>query len=518
MRLAKLSIKYLAFACVVLGFTQCADEGKKGAVLRYNDFKHYVDYFNTMEDENIAQAIPNDKSWDWLEANIPLFECPQDNFEEMYYFRWWSYRKHIKKTPVGWGITEFLIDRPYADKWNLIACAIGHHTMEGRWLHDTQYTEGNIHTWYRGNEGKKMKKLHKFSSWTAYALLETYKVNGDKKFIVDMLPDLVEDFQIWEQQRRLSSGMFWQEDVRDGMEEQISGGRKVKNIRPTINSYMYGNAMAISEIAKIANDNKTSELFAGKADTLKAFINDSIWNGEDEFFETIQEKTGTFAKVREAIGFIPWYFHIPDANKSIAWNQVNQEDGFSAPYGLTTAERRHPAFRTHGCCHCEWDGPIWPFATSQTLIGMANLLNDYENQPYVDDSTYFKQLELYVESQYHRGRPYIGEYLDEVTGYWLKGDQERSRYYNHSTFNDLIISGLVGIRPSVGDIVEINPLLPDDKWGWFCLDQVKYHGKMLTIVWDKTGEKYGKGVGLYVLADGKEIGRVGGLEKLTCKL
>jgi len=39
-------------------------------------------------------------------------------------------------------------------------------------------------------------------------------------------------------------------------------------------------------------------------------------------------------------------------------------------------------------------------------------------------------MQKYVESQSHRGRPYIGEYLDETTGYWLKGDQERSRYYN----------------------------------------------------------------------------------------
>ena len=29
------------------------------------------------------------------------------------------------------------------------------------------------------------------------------------------------------------------------------------------------------------------------------------------------------------------------------------EKGFSAPYGLTTAERRHPEFRTHGVGKCE---------------------------------------------------------------------------------------------------------------------------------------------------------------------
>ncbi|MFV0366394.1 MAG: MGH1-like glycoside hydrolase domain-containing protein [Mangrovibacterium sp.] len=511
-------LKFALLAVVVVSFAQCADNEKEGAVLKYNDYKHYVDYFNEMEDENIAQAIPNSESWAWMEDNIPLFSCPQENFEEMYYFRWWTYRKHIKETPVGWGITEFLINRPYADKWNLIACAIGHHTMEGRWLHNAQYTEGNINTWLRGNEGKPMKKLHKFSSWTAYALLQAYYVNNDQDFIVDMLPDLIGEYQKWEAEKRLPSGLFWQEDVRDGMEEQISGGRRVKNIRPTINSYMYGNAVAISEIAQLAGDTETANLYAAKADTLKALVNDSIWNDDAKFFETIQEKTKDFAQVREAIGFIPWYFHIPDASKGEAWDQINLTDGFLAPYGLTTAERRHPDFRSHGCCRCEWDGPIWPFASSQTLVGLANYLNDYEAQPYVNDSTYFAQMELYVESQYHRGRPYVGEYLDEVTGYWLKGDQERSRYYNHSTFNDLMISGLVGLRPQAGNTVVVNPLIPAGKWDWFCLDQVKYHDKMLTIVWDKTGEKYGNGVGLYVLADGKEIGRTSELTKLTCEL
>ena len=41
-------------------------------------------------------------------------------------------------------------------------------------------------------------------------------------------------------------GLFWQHDVRDGMEESISGSRRVRNARPTLNSYMYANAVAIS--------------------------------------------------------------------------------------------------------------------------------------------------------------------------------------------------------------------------------------------------------------------------------
>jgi hypothetical protein len=221
--------------------------------------------------------------------------------------------------------------------------------------------------------------------------------------------------------------------------------------------------------------------------------------------------------VREAIGFLPWYFNLPDANKyDLAWKQVTEEGGFLAPYGLTTAERRHPLFRMAGCCKCEWDGAIWPFATAQTMTAMANFMNNYK-QTVLKDSTYFHLMELYVESQYHRGRPYVGEYLDEVTGAWLKGDQERSRYYNHSTFNDLVITGLVGLRPRTDNTIEVNPLIPEGKWNWFCLDNVLYHGKNITIMWDKDGSRYHLGKGFRIFVNGKVVGKSDRLKKLVCE-
>jgi hypothetical protein len=189
---------------------------------------------------------------------------------------------------------------------------------------------------------------------------------------------------------------------------------------------------------------------------------------------------------------------------------------FYAPFGITTADRSHPQFRTHGCCKCEWDGAVWPFATSQTLTAMANLLNNY-HQDFVTGKDYFNLLETYVKTQYVDDRPYIGEYLDETTGKWLKGE-ERSRYYNHSTFNDLIITGLCGLRPRTDDIIEVNPLLPPGKWDWFCLDNVLYHGKIITIIWDKTGTKYKKGKGLSVWVNGKKVASSPNLKKLTGKL
>ncbi len=482
------------------------------AVLNPDDFKQYIDYFNRMEDENIRQAIPDDSAWNWLRGRIPLFDCPQDNFREIFYYRWWTLRKHIRETPQGLTMTEFLVPRPYADKYNMISCALGHHIFESRWLHDNGFLDNYISLWYRGNDGKPMNKLHKFSNWTAYAVYNRFMVNSDTAFLINILPDLQNDYLFWESERRHDNGLFWQYDVQDGMEESISGDRKVKNMRPTINSYMFGNAIALSEMARIAGDHNLAGFYKKKADTIKHLVQTMLWNRDSIFFETLRHDD-TLANVREAIGFIPWYFNLPDPGYEAAWKQVNDTRGFMAPFGLTTAERRHPAFRSHGCCRCEWDGAVWPFAISQTLTAMANLINNY-SQSVVNDSAYFRLLELYVESQYYRGRPYIGEYLDETTGYWLKGDQERSRYYNHSTFCDLIITGLVGLRPRPDNIIEINPLVPEGKWDWFCLDNISYHGKILTILWDKYGNHYYRGKGLHLLIDGRKAISLPSLQKI----
>ena len=82
----------------------------------------------------------------------------------------------------------------------------------------------------------------------------------------------------------------------------------------------------------------------------------------------------------------------------------------------------------------------------------------------------------------------------------------------------LIITGLAGLRPRPDDTIEVNPLLPEKAWDYFCLDRVPYHGRLLTIVWDKTGRRYGKGEGLQVLADGRPIARSQGLAPVTGEL
>jgi hypothetical protein len=124
--------------------------------------------------------------------------------------------------------------------------------------------------------------------------------------------------------------------------------------------------------------------------------------------------------------------------------------------------------------------------------------------------------------------------LNPLTGDWIsrtrlkswkngtwdagKGGEERGKDYNHSTFCDLVITGLIGLRPRSDQTVEVNPLVPEGRWDWFCLDHVPYHGRMLTILYDRTGTKYGRGQGLQVLADGKQVAASDKLTRVTGEL
>src|ERR1051325_6347465 len=175
------------------------------AVLKPEAFAHYIERFNSMEDENVTNFISNAQSWHWMQKEIPFFECPDSEVEEIYYFRWWSFRKHMVETPSGFIITEFLTPVRHADIYNAISCAAGFHSAEGRWVHDYKYLNDYTRFWFHGDNGKPPKKFHNYSSWLASAAYDRYLVNGDKKFIASLFDDLVADYRLWETERQLTN-------------------------------------------------------------------------------------------------------------------------------------------------------------------------------------------------------------------------------------------------------------------------------------------------------------------------
>src|SRR5215213_9125389 len=143
-----------------------ATRGQAG-VLNADSFKHLVDGFNATDQETVVNLVPNAQSWDWMKQNVPLFDCPDAGLVEMYYYRWWTFRKHIKETPAGLVLTEFILPVSHAGTYQTISCATGHHLAEGRWLREQRLMNDYTRFWFRSNGGKPERRFHKYSQWTA---------------------------------------------------------------------------------------------------------------------------------------------------------------------------------------------------------------------------------------------------------------------------------------------------------------------------------------------------------------
>ena len=510
--------------------------GTGAAVLQPKSYRHYVEMFRQQEKDATGKLGAD--SWGWMEKEIPWFDSSDKQFEEMYYFRWYAWQKHLVETKRGYVITEWL-PKPEAKDgfYGALPDAAPFHIGEARWLREKKIAEDDARFWMSPDADPM-----KYSFWVASTVHGLTLANGDTTLGTELFPALKANYAEWEKTHQDANGLFWQIDTRDAMEKSISGD----GYRPTLNSYMYGDARAIAAMAGVAGDTAAKSEFTAKADKLQELIETKLWNPKDQFYEVIspaadsgirKEKKfkdpGTlmqFSGVRELIGYIPWMFGIPPVSHGAAWKQLFDPKGFEGKYGPTTAERRSPRFRFKSSDQCTWNGPSWPYADTETLLALAEFENG-SKQDVMSKADYYRLFSQYVLAQHLKlanGHviDWIDEDLDADTDEWIaknlliaKHKQVgRGNYYNHSGFADPLITGLIGLRPRADDRVVVNPLLPAGAWKYFAVDGLPYHGHQLTILWDADGKRYGRGQGMQLMVDGKTIASRKDLGELAGRL
>lgn len=511
-------------------------------VLKHDLLRRYFDEFNAGDEELYTNAFCNAVAAETIGREIPLFECPDKDIERTYYFRWWTYRKHIRRTKDGSGlvVTEFLPDVGWAGAENTIACPFGHHVREGRWLRDGRYLDSYIDFMLKKGA---INGPRSYLNWPAWSALERARVTGDIGFARDRLDGFIRNFEAWHKGWpttglslsrvenvqgakgvplqagfREDRGLYDFAGDREGSEFALSAD----GARPMVNAAMWAEATAIAEIARGAGRFDVAARFLEAAAGLETNIRARLWNAKKEFFTTLSVD-GRQDDVCELHGYAPFYFGMKLDDYGAAWKKLLDERGFYAPAGLTFPARDTPGFdvsfdlRRHECL---WNGPSWPYATSIALTALYESLQRGLDIPVGADG--FSKLLGQYARQHRRtladGRvvPWIDENLDPFTGEWIarrhlierdRAGIEKMRYrergkdYNHSTFCDLVIAGLCGFIPQGDGKVAVRPLAPE-AWDWWCIDGIRYHGHDVAVLFDRDGTRYGRGRGLVVLKDG----------------
>ncbi len=323
-------------------------------------------------------------------------------------------------------------------------------------------------------------------------------------------------------------------------------------VRPSLNGYMYGNYKALSILyAQKAvetgetEDTRKSAKYAQRASSLRDDFIRALWYQptEQEDFHFYEQRGAIYepffysrlsgdnkhtggvvdnvSLIRETVGYTPWYFNmlpIEETKFDVAWKQFGDPDGFMLPFGMSTAEYRHDYFNemSYG-----WNGRGWPFQNSVVNKAYANYLKNYKSSRSgisdEDRELLYHHIDQYVEL--HGRRRSIGEwYLPLNGGYRMPGggpvvqskpEQGKGfgdvQDYFHSTFPDMLIEDLLGFTSSHQNDFTLEPLLPEDKWDYFYLGDLKYHDKDIDIIWKKDWDtkKAGNQSRLCVWVNGK---------------
>lgn len=498
----------------------------------------------------------------WFLRNIPFVEIDDAQIQQIYYYRWKLYRSHIREIGAqGTTVLEFLDDVPWAgEPYTDLNDSSSFHILEGRWLRNPAIVDSLIDHLYVGGGNDRH-----FSESIAAATEASTRVTGNAEPGIRHLDSMQYIFNVWDDHFDWKRNLYWVESLADATEYTISSidasgagftsepSRDQNHngftggfaFRPTINSYQFGNALAIARFARLAGQHEVAAEYERRAERLRAAVLGQLWNPElRHFTDRYQRSTptateGDFIRGREMAGYLPWFYELPPRNAAekkgsvdydAAWRHVLSPAELAGPHGLRTVEPSYPRYMVQyryddasGKPECQWNGPSWPFQTSQTLTALANLLND-DQQPYITRADYLRLLRQYTAQHIlSLGHPDIQEDYNPDTGQPIVG-LARSHHYSHSTYDDLILSGLIGIRPRADEVLEVNPLLPTETPSgtrhirYFAVQGVLYHGHEVSAIYDADGSRYKIGRGLTVFVDGKRVSGPGPLGRVEIPL
>ena len=259
------------------------------------------------EDAILAgQGLPEPQ---WFKDNIPFVDTPDSNINGVYYYRWSTYKRALRYTVPGTGYISTEYDQPiwYSGKasYSGLPDAAGYHILDGRWLRNPAYTDDYLNYWLRGSGTASARS---YSEWIADAAYQRYLATGDPTELKANLPQFIALYNSWSSNfaqnitvngTATSDSLYAQSPVADATEftetsmhssNWPSGGA---GYRPTINSYLYAAAESISKIAAMTGDTTTENLFASKAASLKAGVQDALWDPQRQFFMHVYNNNST---------------------------------------------------------------------------------------------------------------------------------------------------------------------------------------------------------------------------------
>jgi hypothetical protein len=481
----------------------------------------------------------------WFDANVATFACSDSLVTKVFWHRAYLLRKTFFWPRVGRLTRRCCAEGRWKSTWypNVISYGAAHQIREARWLADPSYAWGALLTWMENPRPDGIFPSHvtpagpqpgQYADWIGSTAPDVHAIHPDAELLTRSLGPSLRNAQAWLEifdrdddglpavDSHWWTGMEWQPSffAFEGFAPDEGDGKEADLERVDLASYAFGTADAVATAAELLGRADVAIRAAAIAERIRAAVETKLWSADDRWFFSIRESDDEPARVKEVVGVYPFYFGLPTPGRGYeaAWNSLLDRNELWSTWPVRSCSARCPAYHPAGKwpvgrdveSSCMWNGPTWPHANSVVMTAMARSLRD-DAPSRLTRRHLFQLFTSHARAQFlrHDSRlPFTGEYYSADSGEWLTEERD----YNHSTYLDVLIPELVGLRPRTDETLAVDPLVPDPAeggWSWFLLDGQHYRGRSITIAWEAPGGLHhlaGMREGLSVYVNGKLAG------------
>ncbi|MCM6761532.1 Ig-like domain-containing protein [Rathayibacter sp. ZW T2_19] len=497
---------------------------------------------STTEFQSIAAATPQAafttqttsyNTW-WVE-NIPYLETPSGEIDKTLFYRWWLLRTNFLDAQVPGNDYQFptSMEGVFGAAYNnAIVLTAGMFIEDMKYFRDPSSAYG---TWLSAGETARESRYidnpgnpaHWNSSYTNYiseAAWNSYALHGGDAAIADKLATYAEDDvagQLAEFDKNKNNLLEYSNPALTGNDvDAVSFSWRNRDAwnsypmdRPE-SAYLYSGAVAAAEAYRLAGDTAGADRMTAKAEAIKKSVLDVLW--EDK--RSTADEAGFFGNMIKA-SYSDGSSGLAAGSK-IPWKEVNMYYPYTVglmpkPGDADFDQKYLDAFRLF--VDSEQYAPF-PFYTANQKDAKARALRDagsgkhYSNNFSTINSTVMFRLlsstlrdypNSYLTSDYYKKMLYWNAWASYEKGdvtrqneneFWSHGSAAdggsiKYRSWIHQTqlgtTNFTVVEDAMGLQARTDSVLELSPI--DIDWDHFTANNLKYHDKDLTIVWDEPG-------------------------------
>ena len=470
----------------------------------------------------------------WWVDNIPYIETPEGVIDKSVFYRWWLLRTNFLDAAIPGNDYQFptsiegIFGRAYD---NAIVLTAGMFIDDMKYFRDPTSAYG---TWlsagevarsqrYIDNPGNPVNWSSSYANFISAAAWRSYQQHGGNPSIAGKLAQYA---------AADAKGQLASFDTNDnGLIEYTNPAMTGNDLdavsfswqssanwqsyamdRPE-SAYVYAGASAAAAAYQLAGQSAKADDMRAVAEKVKKGVLDVLWEDKRSAPDEMGLK-GNLLKAAYSVN-TPSY----PAGYQIPWKEINTYYPYTvglmpkqgdadfdpkyldalrlfvdqrqySPFPFYTANQVDAADRHAKVTGREFFNNFSTINSTVIFRLLSSILRDYPNQ-YVTSDYYKKLLYWNAWSIYEKG----DVTRQNENEFWSHGSPDgggsiKYRSWIHQTqlgtTNFTMIEDIAGLRARTDDVLELSPI--DIGWDHFTVNNLKYHGKDLTIVWDKPGD------------------------------